>query len=35
MNKCETNDRCDINKPENFTDLLNLQKELDKKNNQL
>ena len=31
MNKCETNDRCDINKPENFTDLLNLQKELDKK----
>ncbi len=32
MNKCETNDRCETNnKPENFTDLLNLQKELDKK----
>lgn len=38
MNKCETNSRCEItnkcettNKPENFTDLLNLQKELDKK----
>lgn len=31
-NKCETNDRCGTtNKPENFTDLLNLQKELDKK----
>ena len=32
MNRCETNDRCGTtNKPENFTDLLNLQKELDKK----
>lgn len=32
MNRCETNDRCETNnKPENFTDLLNLQKELDKK----
>ena len=38
MNKCEANSRCEItnkcetnNKPENFTDLLNLQKELDKK----
>lgn len=31
-NRCETNDRCGTtNKPENFTDLLNLQKELDKK----
>ena len=38
INKCETNDKCETNnrcetnnKPENFTDLLNLQKELDKK----
>lgn len=32
MNRCETNNRCETtNKPENFTDLLNLQKELDKK----
>ena len=32
MNKCETNNRCETNnKHENFTDLLNLQKELDKK----
>ena len=32
MNRCEINDRCGTtNKPENFTDLLNLQKELDKK----
>lgn len=32
MNKCEINSRCETtNKPENFTDLLNLQKELDKK----
>ena len=32
MNRCETNSRCETtNKPENFTDLLNLQKELDKK----
>lgn len=31
-NRCGTNDRCGTtNKPENFTDLLNLQKELDKK----
>jgi len=30
--RCETNNKCEINnKPENFTDLLNLQKELDKK----
>ena len=31
MNRCETNNRYDVNRPENFTDLLNLQKQLDKK----
>lgn len=32
MNRCEITNKCETNnKPENFTDLLNLQKELDKK----